>query len=168
MFLVWHFVLFSRTLIQLKKVTQSINKNCNSTHLSKLVTKFITNYSVFFSLEQFFIISIANLRNLFTSIFALFRARFHLRGFLLYLVIFFFSLWLLKSYKNQSLRQMKAYFWHTWSLCSFAESMTDDSKQHPCIKILSPISGQCSCFIPPENTRKSGFQVLSAGIKVEH
>ena len=90
MFLVWHFVLFSRTLIQLKKVTQSINKNCNSTHLSKLVTKFITNYSVFFSLEQFFIISIANLRNLFTSIFALFRARFHLRGFLLYLVIFFF------------------------------------------------------------------------------
>ena len=96
------------------KQSNSINKICNSTQLSKFAIRFYCTLFCFFLFGTAFFISIASLRNLFTSnMFVLFRATFHLRGSLKYLVIFlfYFPVWLLKSYENKSVCHIKLTFY---------------------------------------------------------
>ena len=59
----FQFVLFSPKSIQLNKVTQSINKICNSTQLSKFVTKFYYKLFCFFLFGTAFYISVGNLQD---------------------------------------------------------------------------------------------------------
>ena len=81
MFSVWHLLLFSPKFNSVKQ-SNLINKICNLTQSSKFVTKFYYKLFCFFLFGTAFFISIADLRNLFMSMFVLFRATFHLRGFL--------------------------------------------------------------------------------------